>query len=211
MVLRAWIWQQDIVPIQHITHGPGNLYQRYQERIYYPTWTRLDGLLAGVVLAMIAAFRPVLWQAMLARGNLIAAMGAVAIAVSIWLFEDQQAFIPTVVGYPLLSWGLAALVVAGASPTSLLGRWRVPGAGWIAAMAYSLYLTHKQVYHLLHVAVGSGLDHWPIMAFVSYALAALAAGALLYLAVERPFLKLRDRLGGLRATPPISAAEEPAL
>jgi peptidoglycan/LPS O-acetylase OafA/YrhL len=62
-------------------------------------------------------------------------------------------------------------------------------------MAYSLYLTHKQVYHIVHVAVGDGLDGRPALAFATYATAALAGGALLYLAVERPFLRLRDTLG----------------
>ena len=27
-------------------------------------------------------------------------------------------------------------------------------------MAYSLYLTHKQIYHMVHVAVGTGLAVW---------------------------------------------------
>ena len=211
MLLRAWIWGHDIGPIQHLTEGPGNVFQRYQERIYYPTWTRLDGLLAGVVLAMVAAFRPDLWRRVLARGNALMAVGLVMVAVSIWLLAKQRDFIPTVFGYPLLSWGLAALTAAAASPTSLLGRWRIPGAGWIAAMAYSLYLTHKQVYHMVHVAVGTGLDDRPVLAVAAYAGAALSAGALLYFAVERPFLKLRDRLDGARGPGPIPAAEEPAL
>ena len=33
------------------------------ESIYYPTWTRLDGLLAGVLLATIQAYRPHWWAA----------------------------------------------------------------------------------------------------------------------------------------------------
>src|SRR6185312_7951846 len=33
------------------------------ESIYYPTWTRLDGLLAGVLLATIQAYRPRWWAA----------------------------------------------------------------------------------------------------------------------------------------------------
>ena len=211
MLLRAWVWEHDIAPIRQITAGAGNVFQRYQERIYYPTWTRLDGLLAGVVLAMIAAFRPDLWRRVLARGNALAVVGLVMVAGAIWLLANQRDFIPTVFGYPLLSWGLAALTAAAASPTSLLGRWRAPGAGAIAAMAYSLYLTHKQVYHMVHVAVGTGLDDRPVVAVATYAGAALGAGALLYLAVERPFLKLRARLdrGGSQA--PIPAAEEPAL
>src|SRR6185437_2238850 len=37
----------------------------YVEKIYYPTYTRLDGLLVGVVMAIIKTFRPLWWQRML--------------------------------------------------------------------------------------------------------------------------------------------------
>ena len=77
--------------------------------------------------------------------------------------------------------------------------------------AYSLYLTHKQVYHMVHVAAGDVLDPHPVLAFLIYASAALAAGALLYWAVERPFLKLRDRMGARNVGPEARAVQEPAL
>ena len=34
----------------------------YVEKIYFPTHTRLDGLLVGVTLAAIKTFRPEWWQ-----------------------------------------------------------------------------------------------------------------------------------------------------
>ena len=61
-------------------------------------------------------------------------------------------------------------------------------------MAYSLYLTHKGVFHVVQLALGSRLDAYPALGFVAFAGAALAASALLYFAIERPFLLLRDRL-----------------
>ena len=70
----------------------------------------------------------------------------------------------------------------------------LPPTGAVAAMAYSLYLTHKQIYHMVHTTVGSGPDDRPILAFGVYSLAALAGGALLYWTVERPFLRLREKL-----------------
>jgi peptidoglycan/LPS O-acetylase OafA/YrhL len=194
MALRATIWTWGLEPLRGVI-GPGGHTQRYQEWIYYPTWSRLDGLLGGVVLALIAAFRPVLWAAMMRRANLLGVLGLAAIAVSIWMFRDRTSFATTVFGYPLLSLGMAGMVAAAAGPSGLLGRRAIPGAGAVAAMAYSFYLTHKQVYHMAHLAVGDALDHQPILAFTVYAGAALAVGALLYWGVERPFLKLRDRLG----------------
>ncbi|HKR77988.1 MAG TPA: acyltransferase [Rhodanobacter sp.] len=164
------------------------------EGIYYPTWTRLDGLLAGVVLATIQAWQPDWWATMQRRANLLACAGMVLVGAAIWLFRDKTAFAASVFGFPLLALGLALLVVAGAGNTGWLGRWRVPGAGWIAGISYSLYLSHKLALHAVHDLLLS----WPgvhgLAAFAMYALAIAATGALLHHAVERPFLRLRTRL-----------------
>jgi peptidoglycan/LPS O-acetylase OafA/YrhL len=63
----------------------------------------------------------------------------------------------------------------------------------LATAAYSLYLTHKMVFH----AVQMSALHWPGLqqfALAGALIAALEAGAVLYWSVERPFLKLRERL-----------------
>lgn len=79
----------------------------------------------------------------------------------------------------------------------------MPGARHVAVLSFSLYLTHKQVYHGLQDSVESDL-----LAFVMYNGAALAVAALLYVAVERPGLWLRDRLAARwrRNAPPQAAA-----
>lgn len=200
MALRGYIWVHDLAPIQHIAGGAGKFYQRWQERIYYPTWTRLDGLLGGVVVAMIKAFRPMVWDGLMRRANLATGAGLATIALAIGLFTHERALIPTVIGFPILAAGMACLVAAGASPHGLIGRLSIPGAGAVAAMAYSLYLTHKQVFHMVQLVVGRRLDGHPVSQMLLYGGAALAAGALLYWAVERPAIRLRDRFLGARRT-----------
>lgn len=81
---------------------------------------------------------------------------------------------------------MACVVIAAVSP---LGRFAVPGARHVAMLSFSLYLTHKQVYHWLQDSVESNL-----LAFVVQNCAALAVAALLYVAIERPGLWLRDWL-----------------
>ena len=51
------------------------------------------------------------------------------------------------------SFGLALLVFAGAGRNGIVGGRAVPGAGWLAAISYSLYLVHKAMYHLVQA-------HW---------------------------------------------------
>ena len=196
MALRGYIWMHDLAPIQHVTGGPGSFYRGWQERIYYPTWTRLDGLLDGVVVAMIKAFRPMLWERLMRRANLVMGAGLAAVAIAIALFVHQRALVPTVIGFPILATGMACLVAAGDSPQGLIGRIPIPGAGAVAAMAYSLYLTHKQVFHMVQLVVGGRLNGHLIAQTLLYGGAALAAGGLLYWAVERPAIRLRDRFLG---------------
>jgi peptidoglycan/LPS O-acetylase OafA/YrhL len=210
MALRGYVWMHDLAPAQAVTEGRGRFSQLFMERIYYPTWMRLDGLLFGMAFAMVRTFRPATWAWLMRRGDWLLAAAAVGLGVSFWLFRDQRAFLPTVIGYPILSAAMACLVAAGASATSLVGRLRIPGAGALAAMAYSLYLTHKQVYHMMKLVVGARLDGAPVVAFAVFGGAALLAGAALYLLVERPFLKLRDRILDRPSAEPMPAAPEQA-
>lgn len=193
MALRGSFWLHDVAqrPFDLAAHPQAAPYMRL---IYYPTWTRLDGLLAGIAAAAVMTFRPALWRAVTARPNLLLASGVLGVGAAILFFGDQIAgFYPAVFGYPLLSISMAALVIAGSCPGSVIGRYAVPGAGALAAASYSLYLSHKAVYHA--VAKLSILAATKPIQLLMAILAALVVGAGLYVLVERPSLRLRDRLG----------------
>ena len=183
----------------------------FVEDIYYPTWNRLDGLLAGVVLATIAAFRPAVWARMTARGNAFLLLGLVGMALALWLFRERTGLLANTIGWPLLSTGIACLVVAGASTTSWIGRFPLPGVGWIAAVSYSLYLSHKLVFAAVERGLGEWLAGRGLLAFAVYAVATALGGAALHYAVERPFLQLRDRRRSraIAAQPVPAALAEP--
>lgn len=209
ILLRAGIWLTEVGPLQHAE--PQSLYwHAWITRIYYASWCRLDGLTAGAAFAFVSVYKPDWWAMLTRRGDLLLAAGATGVALSVWTFWGQADFAPSVVGYPLLSFSMAALVAGGASPTSLIGRFAVPGAGAIAAISYSLYLSHKAAIHLLKAAVGPVLEAHPVLTFLAYSAAVLVVGGGLYLLVERPFLCLRDRLLRRPAPAAPSLASEPA-
>ncbi|MBB5018346.1 peptidoglycan/LPS O-acetylase OafA/YrhL [Chitinivorax tropicus] len=193
MLWRWHVWQHDLLPIQSIEEGPGNFYQRYIEQIYYPTYTRLDGLLAGVMFAALRVFRPVWWQRIMARANWVLGAGLLLVSGAIWIFQNRFALPAAVLGYPLLSLGMGVLVVAAASRQSLIGARGIPGVAWVAALSYSLYLTHKVVFHLVKQAWGAQLVGQPALAYLVYGGAAMLGGLILYWAVERPALQWRER------------------
>lgn len=190
IALRSFIWLHWMQPVQGADDGRYSTI--FLENIYYPSYSRLDGLLAGVALAAIQVGRPRWWARAQTKANLLMLAGLVVVATAMWIFTDRAGFVATSIGYPLLSLGLALLVCAASGPQSWLGRWRVPGAGWLALASYSLYLSHKGVFHLVQKALVAYPQVHGLAAFACYALATLLAGALLHYAVERPFLRLRD-------------------
>jgi peptidoglycan/LPS O-acetylase OafA/YrhL len=169
-------------------HSPNNW---FIEEIYYPTWCRFDGLLAGVVLATIRCFRPLIWDKAQHYANPISFIGMIFLGASFLLFRERAGLLGNSVGWPILSFALALLVFAAAQPRSLLGRLRVPGFKWVSTVSYSLYLIHKMALHLVQITFEAQLFGHALLAFSMYSVAIFLAGALLHYTIERPFLLLR--------------------
>lgn len=164
----------------------------FLKTIYYPTWTRLDGLVLGVLLAAARLYRPAPW-ARLCPPMVTGPLGLAAIAGALVMVGDTGIMLPlagVVVVYPLFSLGVALALSALVDLEPWLARFRPPGVAFVAALAYSLYLVHKPVFHQLNMLFD--LSGWSGLA--TYFTAAFAAAALLHYAVERPFLRLRDRV-----------------
>jgi len=201
MAIRGYVWLHELAP----TPNSLEFGVRFVEGIYYPTYTRLDGLLAGVVLAAIQAFRPAWWRQMQERANrLLLPAGLLITALAMWLFRDRAGLLPSVIGYPLLSLGFALLVAVAAGTQGWLSRLRIPGVKWLALTSYSLYLIHKAVFHLVESTLPPQLLEQGVLTFAIYAVAALLGGALLYYGAERPFLRLREQLRHRKAVPAIA-------
>lgn len=166
----------------------------FYERIYYPTLTRLDGLLMGVVLAIIECHASKTWQWLMQRARWLFIFGAATLALAIALFADAPNARSVIIGYPVLAIAMALIVASASSEHAWFERVKVPGAAWVAAISYSLYLSHKFVFHLVHVWFGSVLDEHGALAIFTYAAASMSFGFVLHLAVEKPFLQLRTAL-----------------
>lgn len=164
------------------------------EDIYYPTWMRLDGLLVGVMLATLRVYRPSVWARLQQHSHALAVAGLALAALAFMLFRNRTGLAANTLGWPLLSLGFGLLVLAATAPASILARLAVPGTGWLAAVSYSLYLSHKLAMHAVHTWIAPTLPVQGMALFPVYAAVILGVGALLHYAVERPGLALRDRL-----------------
>ena len=187
----AW-WQSSALAIDGSGVWEMNS-RRYMELVYYPTYARLDGLLSGVALAILSIYQTVLWERMQRHPNRLALLAAATVGFAGWIFRDIFTLAACVAGFPILSFGLALLVVSATSPRGVLATIRVPGASWVAAISYSLYLSHKAMLKLASRYLPAFLSQHGILTFTCCLAVALVAAAFLYYVVERPFLLLRDR------------------
>jgi peptidoglycan/LPS O-acetylase OafA/YrhL len=186
IALRAAIWLHDDAM------APNRNW--FIEDIYFPTWNRLDGLLAGVALAALKTFRRGVWDGLARHANSILVAGLALVSWSFWLFAVRTGLLANALGWPVLSLGFALLVLAGAHRSGWLGHLALPGAEWLATISYSLYLVHKAMYHMVRARFDDALNGHGLLAFTSYAGASLIAATILYYLVERPGLRLRSRL-----------------
>jgi len=200
MVLRSAIWNEVIGARLEMGNYKG-LGFLYLKDIYYPTYCRLDGLVFGVLLAAAKVFWPELWRH--ADSRVMFTGGAVSLAASLALaayrgaLAPAQAHLPTlslpgaVAAYPLFAFGCTLILASLIKAEALLSRWRLPGATLVAALSYSLYLTHKLVMHLDGLVIGTDrLQGWTGL-LVYFGTSLVAAGAL-WLVIERPFLRMRS-------------------
>lgn len=164
------------------------------EDLYYPTWMRLDGLLAGVMLATLRVYRPGAWSRLQRHAHVLALAGIALAGLALLLFRQRTGLAANTLGWPLLSFGFGLLVLGATAPQGWVARLALPGTGWLAAVSYSLYLSHKLAMHAVNTWLAPALPLQGLALFPVYAAVILGTGALLHYAVERPGLELRDRL-----------------
>lgn len=191
LVIRLYSWYQLIVPFADTDDS----WMYWYKYMYYPTYTRLDGLLAGVSIAALFAFRPAIKEKITKYGNAIAGTGILVLAGAWFLCEDQKNFYASIIGYPLIAFGYGLLIVAAVSPSCFLYRVNSSITAMLAKLSFALYLSHKGVIHLVQPLLAkTGLDPKGNVMFLLCFLAAVAGAFVLNKAVEAPFLRLRQKV-----------------
>jgi len=180
----------------------GVSFRGFQAWIYYPTWTRLDPLVFGVVLAAIERFRPNCWQRLINCASWLWLPALGLIVYALYLGETKNlSVVACAWQFPLIAVGMAALLVCAVSPRLPLYRVSIPGAAFIASIAYSAYLIQKLVINgVEHFCTTHNVDLTSVPALLGVELCVYIAATILFLSIERPFLLLRRRLAPRKST-----------
>jgi peptidoglycan/LPS O-acetylase OafA/YrhL len=192
LAVRSFIWYDLLAAPGQTAFGTN-----YYALIYYPTWSRLDGLLSGIALAAIYYFRPGTWKRLTRQGNSLFLIALVLITFAWYMThgDNQYASYGAIFGYPAISIAYGTLVLATLSPTCFLYRFSSAFTRWIATLSYSIYLTHKQLIHLTHQFLRPiGISEDSYAAFLLSIIVVVLGGWLLHISVEKPLLRQRDRI-----------------
>jgi peptidoglycan/LPS O-acetylase OafA/YrhL len=174
----------------------GVSFRGFQAWIYYPTWTRLDPLVYGVVLATIEKFRPHWWKRLMDSAIWLWLPALALISYGLYLGEGDNLTVAACTWqFPLIALGMAALLVCAVSPRLPLCRIAIPGAAFIASIAYSAYLIQKLVIRAVEQFCSShNIQPTSALALLGVEICVYAAATLLFFLIERPFLQLRHRI-----------------
>jgi peptidoglycan/LPS O-acetylase OafA/YrhL len=190
ILLRAFLaWQNPAADI-------GVSFRGFQAWIYYPSWTRLDPLVFGVLLAAIEKFRPQWWKRLIDFAIWLWLPALALIIYALWLGEGDYLTVTAAVWqFPLLAFGFAALLICAVSPRSILSRIRIPGVAFIASIAYSAYLVQKLVIHAVsQFCLSHDIALTSTTALIGVEVCVYIAATILFFTIERPFLQLRRRI-----------------
>ncbi|WFU88702.1 acyltransferase [Rhizobium sp. CC1099] len=203
MILRYTIWESQVGVLVD-ANKLRDAFAVYLRDVYYPTYTRIDGLMFGVILAAARFFKPELCKRY-ASPRVALPIGVSLVAAALVLFSVRgplagtnlflvfQAQLGSVAGFPLISIGIALILGAMLDLEHVLKRWPVPGAMVVATLSYSLYLTHKSAFHVDRLIFGEA-NLQGSSGFVVYLVTSFAVAIVLWFCVERSFLLLRDRI-----------------
>ena len=199
IILRGALW------IYYAPNTEDYFIHAYYSTIYYSSFCRLDELILGVSIALLRNFHQEVWAKIMKRGNLILLFSMVSSSISCYLFfQYHYSFLMTALGYPLLAISFTALTLAALSPTSYLHQVKIPGTTHLAVWSYAIYLVHKPIMVITDkVLLHLGIGHSSLTALFIIVVS-IFSGWVLYVCVEAPFLKFRDRFPRTRFVPSVS-------
>ena len=179
----------DIIFSESIHRG----YETYLNSLFYPTYTRLDGLSLGVLLGYIKVHAPALWIRFTARHQRNLIISVILIFTAALVTLKRVSLLSSLASFPLVSLGFSFLLLAAMHEDSLINKWKIRGITKLSILSYSMYLSHPFAHDVCHYIENMiGMKSLSVWSLALYFIIALILTLLLFFAVERPSLLVRE-------------------
>jgi len=190
-ITRILIWNSTIKP----GLNSNDLGAIWHKNIYYPTYCRLDGLLIGVAIAGLFTFYPEVKRRLNNYSNWLLLTGITCLIASYFICEVNTGFNATVYGFSLIAFSYGLILMAVVSPLNVIYNIKSAITSQLATLSYSIYLTHKMMIHLTqHFFENMGIDKNSNLMLLLCVVSSLVGALLLRNTVEKPALKIRDKI-----------------
>ena len=191
LMFRWMSWNIYLKPNQDLDDFVINWYRL----IYYPTYTRLDGLITGVGIASVYQFRKS-WVSYFNRfANRILLAGLVVFIISFYICIDQHAAPATLFGFSIIAIAFGLFVLSAIMPGSILFRLKSFATRNLATLSYSLYLSHKGIIHVTQKGLTAiGIRNDSNLTLLICMITCIAGALFMRLIIEKPFFRLRNRV-----------------
>ncbi len=189
--IRYFNWHHFMQPATDSDHFAA-FFNKY---IYYSTINRLDGLLVGVSIAGAYTFYPAVKATVNKYANLVMLAGVLILIAAYFVCTPQATFSTATWGYPLIAVGYGLIVAAIVCPGNFLYHIKSKVTSQIATLSYGIYLSHKLIIHATQgLLEKAGMDkNGNLMMFCCFC-ACIAGALVLRYAIEKPSMKLRDKV-----------------
>jgi peptidoglycan/LPS O-acetylase OafA/YrhL len=189
ILLRLIIWHFILKPLE----DQDDFGRYWYQWIYYPTDTRLDGLIVGVCVAAIYRFKPAWISWINQYANLMWILGIIFFVITFYVASDAHKRFSTIFGFSLVALCFGMLVFSAILPGSILFKSKSFLSRHLATLSYSVYLCHKGLIHVTQKVLDGYIhEDGTVMFFICIAVCILGA-YLMRIFIEKPAMAIRDR------------------
>ncbi len=190
-LIRHFWW----VRINELFRGSGSFKLYWIMRLYFPTYCRLDGLLAGISIAAFIKYKPNFILFLNKNGYFFLGLGLNILLAAYMLCIDETSYIASVFGFPLVSIGYGFIVLSALSVQTFLHKSNYFITSKIATYSFSIYLSHKIIINSTQrLFANSHIETDSIWVLLVSFFSAIFGAYLMYNFIEKPFLKMRVRI-----------------
>lgn len=189
--MRYFSWNEYIVP----NVGNSDFWKEWYMKIYYPTYTRFEGLAIGVLIGYFFQFSKQFKLFIDKNGNVLLFSGLLSIAFSLYFCRDQYSEGASILGFSFVAASYGILLLGAISASSFVNKRKSFLTSKIALLSYSVYLSHKGVIHLVQLFLNRFTISLPDTLVFFVCLAACFSAGILYLyGIEKPSSYLKNKI-----------------